>query len=256
MSEILFAIGHGFWETVRDVMPIAALLFGFQYFVLRQPIPEIGRILAGFAYVVIGLVLFLIGLEQAIFPLGENMARQLTAPGLIGASQGDARLDYTWVYVFGACIGFATTMAEPALIAVGLKAEKVSGGSVSAFGLRCAVAFGVGVGVALGCYRIVAGMSLWQFILGAYLIVVVQTVFSPKEIIPLAYDSGGVTTSTVTVPLLAALGIGLATHIPGRSPLVDGFGLIAFASVFPIISVLAYAQASAYWLERKKKKGD
>jgi len=146
--------------------------------------------------------------------------------------------------VFAFAIGLATTLAEPSLIAVGLKAQQVSGGAISAWGLRIAVSIGVAVGVSIGCYRIVSGTDLWLYIMIAYLIVIIQTQFAPKMIIPLAYDSGGVTTSTVTVPLLAALGLGLASTIPGRSPLIDGFGLIAFASVFPIMSVMGYAQLS------------
>jgi hypothetical protein len=155
--------------------------------------------------------------------------------------------------VFGFAIGLSTTLAEPALIAVGMKAQDVSGGAISALGLRLAVSLGVAIGVAIGCYRIVTGTDLWLYIIAAYAVVIVQTMFAPRMIIPLAYDSGGVTTSTVTVPLLAALGIGLATSIPGRSPLIDGFGLIAFASVFPIMSVMAYAQITR-WFSREKKK--
>jgi hypothetical protein len=152
---------------------------------------------------------------------------------------------YLWVYLFAGCIGFSTTIAEPSLIAVAMKANRVSGGAVSTWGLRIAVAIGVAVGIALGTYRIVTGTPLHYYIMAGYLIVIVQTVFSPRAIIPLAYDSGGVTTSTVTVPVVAALGLGLASAVPGRNPLLDGFGLIAFASVFPIIAVLAYAQLSA-----------
>ncbi len=150
--------------------------------------------------------------------------------------------DFYWVYIFAAAIGFSTTMAEPALIAVSMKANNVSGGAIGVLGLRIAVAIGVGVGVSLGCYRIISGLPLHYFIAAGYLVVILQTVISPKLIVPLAYDSGGVTTSTVTVPLVTALGLGLAESIPGRSPLLDGFGLVAFASLFPIITVLAYGQ--------------
>jgi len=234
-------------STLRDVLPIAAVLLGFQLLVLRRPLANLKHIIVGFVYVLIGLCLFLVGLEEAIFPLGEVMARQLTDPqflyqsaqALTGAVDWRA---YGWVYVFAFAIGFATTVAEPALIAVGIKAERVSGGAISAFGLRIAVAIGVAVGVTIGCYRIVSGTDLWMYIMAAYMVVIVQTMFAPKMIIPLSYDSGGVTTSTVTVPLLAALGLGLASTIPGRSPMIDGFGLIAFASVFPIIAVMGYAQ--------------
>lgn len=236
--------------TVVDVLPIAAVLIGFQLLVLRRRIANLGRVLIGFACVIVGLALFLQGLEQALFPLGTLMAAQLTAPEFL-VTDASALLDtipwqdYFWVYAFAFCIGFSTTIAEPALIAVAMKAERISGGAISVMGLRLTVALGVAVGIALGSWRIVTGAPLEHFIMAGYLIVVVQTVFAPRMIIALAYDSGGVTTSTVTVPLVAALGLGLAAGVPGRSPLLDGFGLIAFASLFPIIAVLAYAQIGA-----------
>ena len=152
--------------------------------------------------------------------------------------------DFYWVYLFAAATGFATTLAEPALKAVSLKANAVSGGAIDVWGLRVAVAIGAGFGVALRCFRIVTGLPLHYFIAAGYLVVIAQTAMAPKMIIPLAYDSGGVTTSTVTVPLVAALGLGLAEAIPGSSPLLDGFGLVAFTCLFPIISVLAYGQFS------------
>jgi len=163
--------------------------------------------------------------------------------------------DYFWVYVFAAAIGFATTVAEPALIAVALKANQVSGGTITVNGLRFAVAVGVAAGVALGTFRIVTGTPLHWYIISGYIIVIIQTTVAPRAIIPLAYDSGGVTTSTVTVPLVAALGLGLAETIPGRSPMIDGFGLIAFASLFPMITVMAYAQISE-WRTRRVHKSN
>jgi hypothetical protein len=155
------------------------------------------------------------------------------------------------VYLFAAAIGFATTLAEPSLIAVANKAEQITAGGVDAWGLRLAVAIGVAFGITLGTYRIVSGTELWMYIITGYLLVLVQTAFSPKIIVGLAYDSGGVTTSTVTVPLVTALGLGLASSVPGRNPLMDGFGLIAFASLFPIMAVLGYAQI-AEWRNRSK----
>jgi len=245
-------------STLRDVIPIAAVLLGFQLLVLRQRIANVWRVMRGFVYVLLGLALFLMGLEKAIFPLGELMARQLTDPVfLYGAEAAHVTAvhwqEFGWVYAFAFAIGLATTLAEPALIAVGMKAEQVSGGAVSALGLRMAVSVGVAIGVSIGCYRIVTGTDLWLYIMVAYSIVILQTLRAPAMIIPLAYDSGGVTTSTVTVPLLAALGLGLAASIPGRSPLIDGFGLIAFASVFPIMSVMAYAQISQ-WLGQRQQR--
>ena len=249
--EILNAILEVTLGTINDVLPIAAIIFGFQFLVLRQKPANLGEILAGFAWVLIGLSLFLLGLEWCLFPLGRLMAEQLTDPAFIQAAgtAGDAVTgvdwkDYFWVYIFAFMIGFSTTIAEPSLIAVAIKANEVSGGAIGIWGLRIAVAIGVAVGISLGCYRIVVGDPIHWYIIAGYVIVVIQTSVAPKLIIPLAYDSGGVTTSTVTVPLVAALGLGLSETVPGRNPLIDGFGLIAFASLFPIISVMAYAQLS------------
>jgi hypothetical protein len=207
--------------------------------------------------VLAGLALFLEGLELALFPLGRLMAQQLTSPNFVlgeGAVVIDSFnwADYYWVYIFDAAIGFASTVSEPAQIAVSIKANQVSGGTITVNGLRFAVATGVAAGVALGAFRIVTGTPLHWFIISGYIIVLIQTAFAPRAIIPLAYDSGGVTTSTVTVPLVVALGLGLAETIPGRSVLLDGFGLIAFASLFPMISVMAYAQISE-WLTRRAR---
>ena len=237
--------------TVTDVLPIAAIIFGFQFIVLRRKPANLGAILLGFFWVLVGLSLFLLGLEWCLFPLGRVMAQQLTDPAFIEASRGVADTaiswkDYYWVYIFAFAIGFSTTIAEPSLIAVAIKANDVSGGAIGIAGLRISVALGVAVGISLGCYRIVVGDPIHWYIIGGYVLVVLQTMVAPKMIIPLAYDSGGVTTSTVTVPLVAALGLGLSETVPGRNPLIDGFGLIAFASLFPILSVMAYAQLSEF----------
>ena len=255
--EFLHTLAVTAFSTALDVAPIVGILVVFQVAVLRRRPPNLRRIVAGFVLVLLGLTLFLIGLEEALFPIGETMARQLTAPQTIGAgslADGVQWDDYLLVYAFAAAIGFATTVAEPSLIAVALKAEEVSGGAVRAWGLRIAVAFGVALGVALGCFRIVTGTPLPWYIIAAYVVVIVQTFRSSRIIVPLAYDSGGVTTSTVTVPVVAALGLGLAAAIPGRSPLIDGFGLIAFASVFPIMSVLGYSMAAS-WASRRRGAG-
>ncbi|GAA5646459.1 MULTISPECIES: DUF1538 domain-containing protein [Vibrio] len=251
----LSAFLHTLWDTIHDVIPITTLIFGFQLVILRKPVTNLPKVLLGFVYVIIGLSLFLLGLEMALFPLGETMARQLTAPDFLAqvrVSVGGVLdwLDYYWVYLFAFLIGFSTTIAEPSLIAVAIKANQVSGGTISVNGLRIAVAIGVAVGIALGSYRIVVGDPIHYYIIAGYLIVVIQTYYAPKMIVPLAYDSGGVTTSTVTVPLVAALGLGLASTVPGRNPMIDGFGLIAFASLFPIISVMGYAQITR-WLNRE-----
>ena len=249
--EWLSALVATLLATLDDVLPIALVIFGFQLFVLRRPVPNLRRVLIGFVYVLLGLTLFLQGLEQALFPLGRLMAEQLTNPAFIleGARQLAGAVhwaEYYWVYIFAFAIGFSTTVAEPSLIAVAIKAHKVSGGAIGVWGLRIAVAIGVAFGIALGAWRIVTGYPLQYFIISGYVFVIIQTYFAPRMIVPLAYDSGGVTTSTVTVPLVAALGLGLAESVPGRSPLLDGFGLIAFASLFPIISVMAYAQISEF----------
>jgi hypothetical protein len=243
--------------TGRDVLPIIALITGFQLFVLRQPIPHLGRLVVGGIYVIIGLTFFLVGLEKALFPLGKIMANQLSDPTFIHGA-GNAATNagwgaYGWVYLFALMIGFATTIAEPSLIAVAFKANEVSAGTISQWGLRITVAVGVALGISLGAFRIVSGTPLYLYITVGYLIVMVQTFFAPKNIIPLAYDSGGVTTSTVTVPLVTALGLGLSAGVPGRNPALDGFGLIAFASLFPIISVMGYAQIMQWNISRKIK---
>ncbi|MBT3010669.1 MAG: DUF1538 domain-containing protein [Candidatus Thiodiazotropha sp. (ex Lucina aurantia)] len=256
MNEALqhfFAVMIG---TILDVLPIAGILIGFQFLVLRRPIKNPKEVLFGFLLVLIGLVLFLEGLDLALFPLGELMANQLTSPEILNIPTTAGTVQwhhYFWVYLFAASIGFSTTIAEPSLIAVAIKANQVSAGAISQWGLRIAVAIGAAVGVSLGCYRIISGTPLHWYIMAGYVVVIVQTVYAPRSIIALAYDSGGVTTSTVTVPLVAALGLGLSSNIPGRNPVMDGFGLIAFTCLFPIMSVMAYAQLSEW---RSKRKTD
>ena len=250
MISFVHTLPPAILSTMFDVAPIVAVLTLFQVFVLRRRLPNLRRTVAGLVCVLLGLSLFLVGLENALFPIGETMARQLTAhagTNALSATDGVDWRDYLLVYAFGAAMGFATTVAEPSLIAVAIKAEEVSGGAIHAWGLRIAVAVGVAIGVSLGCFRIVTGTPLPWYIIAAYVIVIVQTFRSSRTIIPLAYDSGGVTTSTVTVPVVAALGLGLASSIPGRNPLIDGFGLIAFASVFPIMTVLSYAIVASWW---------
>ena len=255
--EFIYDFSKILLATCRDVLPIIILIVSFQLLVLRQPIPHLRRLIVGGVYVVIGLALFLAGLEKALFPLGNIMATQLSDPAFIyGAGEVVTQADwkaYGWVYLFAAMIGFATTIAEPSLIAVAFKASEVSAGTIKQWGLRITVAIGVAFGISLGTFRIVTGTPLYLYILVGYMIVIVQTIFAPKSIIALAYDSGGVTTSTVTVPLVAALGLGLSATVPGRNPALDGFGLIAFASLFPIITVLGYAQLMQWVTHRKTK---
>lgn len=254
--HIVADLFHVMLATIWDVFPIAAIIFGFQLLVLRKPIPNLKKILTGFLLVLLGLAFFLEGLDAALFPLGKLMATQLTDPAFIASSGSGGEVtwwSYKWVYLFAFAIGFSTTIAEPSLLAVAIKANQVSAGSIGIWGLRIAVALGVAVGISLGAYRIVTGTPLYWYIISGYVFVVIQTLYAPKMIIALAYDSGGVTTSTVTVPLVAALGLGLATTVPGRSPILDGFGLIAFASLFPIMSVMVYAQLTEWMAKRANR---
>ena len=259
IMELLRLLWQTAIDTIDDVIPVVAIIIGSQVLILRQRIPNLKSVLIGFVYVLIGLTLFLVGLEEALFPLGKLMATQLTDPEFIfGSTAAIAEVlrwdDYLWVYLFAAAIGFATTIAEPALIAVAIKAQQVSAGAITVWGLRVAVAIGVAAGIALGTFRIVTGTPLHYYIIAGYIVVVIQTVFAPRMIIALAYDSGGVTTSTVTVPLVAALGLGLASTVPGSTPMIDGFGLIAFASLFPIMAVMGYAQIGEWWVRRGMAK--
>jgi hypothetical protein len=256
--DLLITLAQTLGATFKDVVLVLSLLVLFQILVLRKPLPNFRRMLLGFGFVILGLTLFLDGLEMALFPIGKAMALQLSDPDFVlgGAADGAATAwwAFVWVYVFGALIGFATTIAEPALIAVSFKAQKVSRGGLNQWGLRLAVATGVAIGISIGTFRIVTGTPLYLYILAGYVIVLIQTAFAPREIIPLAYDSGGVTTSTVTVPLVAALGLGLSESIPGRDPALDGFGLIAFASVFPVMTVMGYAQIIRFIAGRRQKR--
>ena len=220
---------NGLLGVISDVLPILGVILFFQYIILKKKIDNLKNVIIGFILVILGLDAFIIGLEMGLFPVGEMMAHEL------------ARYDNNFIiYSFGFLIGFSTTMAEPALTAIARKAKEISNGKINDLILRIFVAFGVAVGIALGAYRIVVGDEIVYYILAGYIFVIILTFIAPKYIIPIAYDSGGVTTSTVTVPLVAAIGLGLATNIEGRDPLIDGFGLIAFASLFPMISVMIY----------------
>lgn len=223
------AVINGILGVVKDVFPILAIILFFQYGVIKKNIDNLKSVIIGFVLVIIGLYAFILGLELGLFSLGETMAYQLT--------QFDNNLI---IYSFAFAIGFSTTMAEPALMAIAKKSKEISDGKINDLWLRIFVAVGVAIGIALGAFRIVDGGHLHYYIIVGYFIVIVLTFVAPKYIIPIAYDSGGVTTSTVTVPLVAALGLGLATNIEGRSALIDGFGLIAFASLFPMITVMIY----------------
>ena len=219
----------------RDVLPIIVVILFFQYGVIRKPIAHLHKVMGGFVLVIVGLYAFVVGLKLGLFPIGRSMAEQLIALDAL-----------FWIYVFAFSIGFATTMAEPALIAIGLKAEEAGRGRLRGNTIRILVALGVAIGITIGVHRIITGDSIHYYIMGGYALVIVLTWLAPRYIVPLAFDLGGVTTSEVTVPLVTALGIGLATHIEGRSVLIDGFGLIAFASIFPIVTVMLYALHAEY----------
>lgn len=228
------------YGSCLDLAPILIVVVVFQVFVVRQPIPDAANLILGTLLVILGLTFFIQGLEQSLFPIGDAMAHAFARKGSV-----------FWLLLFAFCLGFGTTVAEPALIAVADEAAKtaVTVGMVEpdaaaerryAFGLRLTVALSVGFAIVLGVLRILRGWPLHYMIIGGYCGVIMMTPFAPDEIIGIAYDSGGVTTSTITVPLVTALGVGLATAIKGRSPMLDGFGLIAFASLTPMIFVMAY----------------
>ncbi len=226
----------------RDVLPILITILFFQYIVLKRPLSNPPKIAFGFLLVIIGLYAFVVGLKIGLFPIGTSMAEQL-----IGLNS------FAFIYLFAFMIGFATTMAEPALIAVGQQAEEAASGKIKGNMIRILVAIGVAVGITIGVFRLITGGSIHYFIIGGYTLVILLTALCPKYIVALAFDLGGVTTSEVTVPLVTALGIGLATHIEGRNVLIDGFGLIAFASIFPIVTVMCYAIA-VDWLNKLNRK--
>lgn len=230
-------------DSFKDLLPIIGVIAFFQLLVLGQPIPDLLELLWGALLVVLGLTLFVQGLKLGLFPIGENMAWDFTAKGSL-----------LWLLLFAFALGFGTTVAEPALIAVAEEAARVAagGGMIAdkaqareayAEGLRYTVAFSVGLAIVIGVLRILRGWPIQYLIICGYIGVVIMTAFAPKEIIGIAYDSGGVTTSTITVPLVTALGVGLASSIEGRNPMVDGFGLIAFASLTPMIFVMGYGIA-------------
>ena len=231
-GQILLGMLRDLVIMFRDVLPIIAVVLIFQYLVIRKHIAHLHKVMGGFLLVIVGLYAFVVGLKMGLFPIGQSMAEQL-----IGLDR------WLFVYLFAFAIGFATTMAEPALIAIGQKAEEAARGRLNGNLIRILVALGVAVGITIGVHRIIAGDSIHFYIMAGYAVVILLTFLAPKYIVALAYDLGGVTTSEVTVPLVTALGIGLATHIEGRNVLIDGFGLIAFASIFPIISVMLYAIA-------------
>ena len=240
MKQNLINFFKSMLSSFQDLLPIILVIAFFQLVVLQQPLPKLSELLIGTVLVILGLTYFMRGLEMALFPIGESMAYEFARKGSL-----------FWLMLFAFALGFGTTVAEPALIAVADEAALVAaqGGAIAnnldsleeyATGLRLTVALSVGFAIVLGVLRILRGWPIHYFIIGGYLVIVIMTGFAPPEIIGIAYDSGGVTTSTVTVPLVTALGVGLASSIKGRNPMIDGFGLIAFASLTPIMFVMVY----------------
>lgn len=240
MTNSLTALGKALLGSLRDLLPVVLVVVFFQLVVLQQPLPNVVQLLTGLALVILGLTFFINGLEMGLFPIGESLAHALARKGSV-----------FWLLLFAFALGFGTTVAEPALIAVADEAAAVAAqaGAVGsseeaqeayADGLRFTVALSVGFAIVLGVFRIIKGWPMHWMIIAGYVLVVIMTSFAPREIIGIAYDSGGVTTSTITVPLVTALGVGLASSIRGRNPMIDGFGLIAFASLTPMIFVMAY----------------
>lgn len=240
MNRLIRHFSKALADSIRDLLPIVVVIAFFQLLVFRQPVPNMGNLLVGTLQVVIGLTLFVEGLKMGLFPIGESMAHDFASKGSV-----------LWLTLFAFALGFGTTVAEPALIAISDEAARVAanGGMIDgsepamqqyADGLRLTVAISVGLAIVIGVIRIIKGWPVQYLIMGGYAGVVIMTAFAPPEIIGIAYDSGGVTTSTITVPLVTALGVGLASSIRGRNPMTDGFGLIAFASLTPMIFVMGY----------------
>ncbi|MCA9482301.1 MAG: DUF1538 domain-containing protein [Nitrospina sp.] len=238
MQQMIRHLGKKFWTSFMDVVPILVVIVFFQVLVIQKPFPNLAESLFGLLLVISGLFVFMLGLETALFPIGEKMAGQFAQKGS-GA----------WVIFFGFALGFSTTIAEPALTVIAKKAGElaVQGHAIQAdslerfvFWLRITIAGSVGMAGAMGVFRIIKGWSLVHFIVAGYALIVVVTTAAPREIIGIAYDAGGITTSTITVPLITALGVGLASSIRGRNPVIDGFGIIALASLTPILFVLIF----------------
>jgi hypothetical protein len=245
MRQFLYRCSHPLWNSLRDLLPIIVTVALFQSFVFRQPLENLGQVLVGLVFVIVGLSLFVVGLKIGLFPLGEQMAHDFARKASV-----------PWLIAFAFSLGFGTTFAEPALIAVAGKAAELAAHDPEperqqalqagfAFTLRITVAVAVGVALVLGVLRIVLGWQLHYLMIGGYLLVLLLTPFAPSEFVAVAYDSGGVTTSTITVPLTTALGVGLASSIKGRHPMLDGFGMIALASLSPIIFVLVLGMIRA-----------
>ncbi len=252
--DLMLAILRMIGDTTLSVVPIAAFMLFFHRVVLHRQFAEPVQLGAGFVLMLAGLGIFLLGLEQALFPVGRLMVDQLVAFTTARLpEQAPGWWDYRLIFAFAFCLAFGAAIAEPALLAIAGRVQELSGGTINAWGLRIAAALGLALGVTVGTVRIAAGIPLHWCIAATYAVIIVQTLFAPRAITSVAYDVGGVSTSAVTVPVVTALGLGLAQQVPGRSELVDGFGLLALAAAHPVITVLAYAQINAL-LERRAQR--
>lgn len=249
IRELLGSLG----ATTVDVLPVALFMLFVYCVVLRQKLARARNVLAGLGFVTVGLALLLLGVDKALFPAGRMMVEQLSPADAHDAAATPSWWSFYLIYLFAFCITFAAAIAEPALFAVAQKVNDISGGAINTWGLRIAASLGVAIGVALGCMRIVADIPLHLCMAVVFTIILVQTLTAPRAILPLAYDSGGVSTTVVTVPVVAALGLGLAELMPSRNPLLDGFGMVAMACMVPAITVLGYAQI-AVMLEKRARR--
>lgn len=253
--DLMLDFLENFADTAMSIVPIAAFMLFFHYVVLRRRLAQPGQLAVGFLFILVGLSTFLMGLDKALFPIGRIMVEQLVAVSVGDLPEaGSHWTDYYLIFAFAFAISFGAAIAEPALLAIATRVSELSGDAIHAWGLRVTAALGVAAGVTIGCIGIAAGIPLYWCMAAGYAVIIVQTVFAPRVIVPLAYDSGGVSTSAVTVPVVTALGLALAHQVPGRSVLQDGFGLLALACVYPVITVLTYAQIAAFLEKRMLRR--
>lgn len=250
IRELFSSLG----STAKDVLPVASFMLFVYCIVLRQKLARARNVIAGLGFVTVGLALLLLGVDKALFPAGRMMVQQLSPTDAHDPTAVPRWTSFYLIYLFAFCITFAAAIAEPTLFAVAQRVNDLSGGAVSTWGLRIAAASGVALGVALGCMRVVTGVPLPWCIAVVFALILIQTLTAPREILALAYDVGGVSTTVVTVPVMAALGLGLAELIPSRNPLLDGFGMVAMACLVPPITVLGYAQIAMLLKNRARRR--
>jgi len=252
--DLIRELGSTLGWTAKDVLPVALFMLFVYCVVLRQKLARARNVIAGLSFVTVGLALLLLGVDKALFPAGRMMVEQLSPDNAHDAAAAPSWASFHLIYLFAFCITFAAAIAEPTLFAVAQRVNELSGGAINTWGLRIAAAAGVALGVTLGCMRVVAGVPLHWCLTAVFVIIAVQTITAPRVILPLAYDTGGVSTTVVTVPVVAALGLGLAELLPARNPLLDGFGMVAMACMVPAIVVLAYAQIAMLFEKRARRR--